>query len=85
LTLRQLASKIVAMVKKRPVRFSDEVRTAIESCGMSRYRISRETGIDAAILCRFVHGQVGLSMASLDKLAPCIGLHVVGETPKKGG
>ena len=46
---------------------------------MSRYRISKLTGIDAAVLCRFVQGQAGLSMDSLDALAECIGLHVVSK------
>jgi len=64
------------MKKKQPIRFSDEIRAAIENCGMTRYRISKNTGIDAAALCRFVQGQVGLTLDSLDKLAECIGLHV---------
>ena len=50
-----------------------------ENCGMTRYRIAKETGIDAAVLCRFVQGQVGLSMDSLDALAECIGLHVTSK------
>jgi hypothetical protein len=33
-------------------------------------------------LCRFVQGQVGLSMDTLDKLAECIGLHVISEQPQ---
>ena len=77
----------MGMVKKRSARFTDELRAAIEGCGMSRYRISKLTGIDAAVLCRFVQGQSGLSMDSLDALAECIGLHVVSkqETRVKKG
>jgi transcriptional regulator with XRE-family HTH domain len=74
------------MTKKQAKRFSDEIRAAVESCGKTRYRIAQETGIDAAALCRFVQGQVGLSMENLDKLAECIGLHVFSErkpSPKK--
>jgi hypothetical protein len=67
----------MGMTKKRAARFTDELRAAIENCGMSRYRISKLTGIDAAVLCRFIQGQSGLSMDSLDALAECIGLHVV--------
>jgi hypothetical protein len=76
------------MAKKQAKQFSDEIRAAVENCGMTRYRISKLTGIDAAVLCRFVQGQVGLSMDSLDKLAECIGLHVQSEQKprvKKGG
>lgn len=67
----------MGMAKKRPARFTDELRAAIENCGVSRYRISKLTGIDAAVLCRFVQGQAGLSMDSLDALAECIGLSLV--------
>lgn len=69
---------------KKQKQFSDEIRAAVENCGMSRYRIAKITGIDAAVLCRFVQGQVGLSMDTLDKLAECIGLHITMIEPKKG-
>jgi len=71
------------MTKKQVKQFSDEIRAAVENCGISRYRISKLTGIDAAVLCRFVQGQVGLSMDSLDKLASEIELHVTNK-PRKG-
>ncbi len=75
------------MTKKQAKRLSDEIRMAVENSGVTRYRISKLTGIDAAVLCRFVQGQVGLSMDSLDKLAECIGLHVISDrkpSAKKG-
>lgn len=73
------------MTKKKKQAFSDEIRAAVEGSDKTRYRIAQETGIDAAALCRFVQGQVGLSMDSLDRLAECIGLQVVmvGKTPTK--
>ena len=64
------------MTKKQAKQFSDEIRVAVQNCGKTRYRIAKETGIDAATLCRFVQGRVGLSMDSLDRLANEIGLHV---------
>jgi hypothetical protein len=67
------------MAKKPIKRFSDEIRAAVENCGKTRYRIAKETGINAAVLCRFVQRQVGLSMDTLDTLAECLGLHVVSE------
>jgi hypothetical protein len=75
------------MMKKRSLKFTDEIRAAIENCGITRYRIAKDTGIDAAALCRFIHGQVGLSMDSLDKLAEYIGFHIELDKPKttKGG
>ena len=76
MTRQQLTDRITGMAKKQTKRLSDEIRAAVENCGMTRYRIAKLTAIDAAVLCRFVQGQVGLSMDTLDKLAECIGLHV---------
>ncbi len=75
------------MAKKPIKRFSDEIRAAVENCGKTRYRIAKETGIAAAVLCRFVQGQVGLSMDTLDTLAEYLGLHVVSghEPPRVKG
>lgn len=64
------------MAKKRPKKLSDQIRQAIETCGKSRYQIAKETGVDAATLCRFMQGQHGLLMDSLDRIAECIGLEV---------
>ncbi len=34
----------------------EQIRKQIETCGKSRYRISKETGIDKAALCRIMQG-----------------------------
>jgi len=34
----------------------ERIRKQIETCGKSRYRISKETGIDKAALCRIMQG-----------------------------
>lgn len=74
------------MAKKRPKKFSDQIRAAVENCGVSRYQIWQETGIDAGALCHFVAGRRGLSMDSLDKLADYIGLRVeTVDRPRKKG
>jgi len=58
-------------------KLSDQIRHAIETCGKTRYQIAKESGVDAATLCRFVQGKHGLLMDSLDRVAECIGLRVV--------
>ena len=75
------------MTKKQAKQFSDEIRAAVQDCGKTRYQIAKETGIDAAVLCRFVQGQVGLSMDTLDKLAANLGLRLQPISPasKKAG
>jgi transcriptional regulator with XRE-family HTH domain len=62
---------------------STAVRRAIERSGLSRYEICKATGIDKAGLSRFMTGERGLTTASLDKLAPLLGLRIVVEPAKR--
>lgn len=75
-----------AMAQRRSHKLSDQIRQAIEDCGMSRYAISQQTGIDQAALSRFMHGQVGLGLDALDRLSECLQLTVTWnrKPPKKG-
>jgi hypothetical protein len=57
-------------------KLSDEIRQAVETCGQTRYAISKATGIDQATLSRFVLGQRGLPMKTLDQLADYLDLHI---------
>jgi hypothetical protein len=60
------------------------IQEAIRSGGMSRYAISKATGIDQGQLCRFMQGQPGgLSFESVDKVLDCLGL-VVEVKPRRG-
>ena len=77
------------MVRKR--RFSEQLRRAVERSELTRYQISKQTGIAQSILSRFVNQGAGLSMDSVDKLCECLGLRLVEEgdparkrTAKKG-
>jgi len=65
------------------ISFSDQIRRAIESAPVTRYRIAQETEISEAQLCRFVQGDVGLSMGKLDRLADYLGLYVEIKQPRK--
>jgi len=70
------------MARKRP-KLTDQLRTAIETADKSRYRLSKETGIDEATLSRFMHGKGGLSMDGLDLLADALGLELTARRPAK--
>ena len=48
---------------------------AIEQSGLSRYRISKETGIDQAVLCRIVNNET-CGMATAEKLCEYLGLEL---------
>jgi len=67
-----------------PLKLSDQLRRAIANCGQTRYQIAQATGIGQAALSRFVHGERGLSLESIDKLAEYLHLEVVMKKPSKG-
>jgi hypothetical protein len=53
------------------------IREAIRAAGMSRYAISKATGVDRAQLGRFLQGRPGgLSFGAVDKVLDCLGLMV---------
>jgi len=63
------------MYREQPL--SDQLRRIIAECGISRYRIAKETGISESTLSRFCSGQRGLSLAALDTLADFLRLRLV--------
>jgi plasmid maintenance system antidote protein VapI len=48
---------------------SEQLRAAILSAPVSRYRMAKEAGVSEAVLSRFVNGETGLRMAIADRLA----------------
>ena len=62
---------------RRPSTVSDQLRRAILSAPVTRYRISKETGVSEAALSRFVHRKQYLDLSSVDKLAAYLGLELV--------
>jgi hypothetical protein len=68
-------------------RFSDQLRAVVLNADVTRYQISKATDIPESNLSRFVHGEAGLSLESIDRLAEFLNLRVVGpnDTPKAKG
>jgi len=64
------------MGKRKPKRtsLSDQLRVIIEKHEKSRYQISKETGIDASQMSRFIHGTGRLTTDTLDKIGECLNL-----------
>ena len=72
------------MPKKEKSRsLSDELREAVERSGLSRYSIWQQTGIDQGTLSKFMVGDRGLSIESIDKLAELLGLHICTADAKR--
>ena len=71
--------------KKARSRLSEEIRQAVLTCGVSRYRIAKDTGLTESMLSRFVNGSRGFSLEKLDVLAEHLDLHItIGGRPRKG-
>ena len=69
------------MAKQR-MQLSDQIRQAIEYCGRTRYAIWKATGISQETLSRFLSGERGLPMKTLDRLADYLELNIVTGRPR---
>jgi transcriptional regulator with XRE-family HTH domain len=63
------------MPSKR-TKLSEQIRQAVDNCGQTRYAIAKATGIDQSTLSRFMAGERGLPMKTLDTLADHLDLNI---------
>ncbi len=63
---------------------SDQIRDAVSSSDVSRYRIAQKTGIEQSTLSRFMGGTGGMTVETLDKLGEYLGLEIVVKGIAKG-
>lgn len=64
--------------KRRPPKpLSDQLRDIIESGTLTRYRIAKESGVDASQLHRFVNGTGRLTTDSLDAIGKVLKIRFV--------
>lgn len=68
-------------MKPKRLRLSDQIRRAVDTCGLSRYRICKEIGLDQGTMSKFMAGKCGLALETLDALADVLGLDVVARGP----
>ena len=63
------------MPKKRAKRqsFSEQVRSAIENSGLTRYQIAKMSGVSQSALSRFVVDGREMNTATIDLLAETLG------------
>lgn len=71
---------MMTMTKKKSS-LIDQLRHYIETAEVSRYRISKETGISQSLLSRFMHGKAFFSEESLNTLADALGLELTKKNP----
>ena len=68
--------------KKKPT-MTDVLKTAIEESSLTRYEISKATGILQTSLSRFVRGETSLRLDKADVLAEYLGLELVRKRKAK--
>ena len=61
---------------------TDTLRRAVERSGQSRYAIAKATGIDKAVLSRFVARGRGLRSTNIDRLCAYLGLELTTKSGK---
>lgn len=74
---------LLCMAKKPTNKVSDQLRQLIDNCGLSRYELAKQTGIDESTLSRFMSGERGLSMKAVDTLGEFFGWEVVAKGKKR--
>jgi len=72
-------------VKLRTNSLSDQIRQAIDECGVSRYAISKALGLDQALLSRFMSGKGGLAVKTIDKIGAFLRLQIVVQPQRPKG
>ena len=55
----------------------EHLKTAIAKSGLSVYRLAKDSGVSQPVLCRFVNGQRGITLATASKLVEALGLELV--------
>jgi transcriptional regulator with XRE-family HTH domain len=72
------------MGRTRSQLLTDQLRRAIDDSGLTRYQISKNTGIDESALAKFYNGHRGLSMEALNALGKFLQLKILlGRKPVK--
>ena len=69
---------------KKNKKLSDQLRQVISDCGVTRYRIAKETGVSEAVLSRLMNGKGWLSVDSFDRLGRYLDLTIEVTTRRKG-
>jgi transcriptional regulator with XRE-family HTH domain len=68
------------------MKLSDQIRRAVAHCGQTRYAIAKATGVSQSTLSRFVNGERGLPMDTLDILAEYLDLRItIGKARHRKG
>lgn len=65
--------------RARSKKMSDQLRHIINSGPLTRYRVSKDSGVDASQISRFMNGTGRLTTDSLDKVGKVLKLRIVSD------
>lgn len=68
---------------KSPTNVVNQLRHAILNADVSRYRIAKDTGVDASMLSKFVRTDLEMSLANFKILCVYLGLGLESTGKKK--
>jgi len=63
---------------------SDQLRDAIRDCGLSVRELGRIAEVDDGVIYRFLSGQRGLTLGTVDRLGEAIGLKLNEVRSRRG-
>ncbi len=69
----------MAKRQKAPKTVSEQLRRFIKDSGVSLYQLERETGVHNSMLSRFLRGERGLRLESVDALSKFLKLRLVSK------
>ena len=67
----------MARKRRQPKLLSDQLREILDSGPMTRYRLSKEAGVDQGQLSRFVLGKGQMTFNTLDRIGQVLKLRLV--------
>ncbi len=70
----------MAKKKGKQLRFSEQLKAAIEASELTQYRIAKESGIARSSLSQFMTGKRSMSLANIDSILEVLDLEL---TPRK--
>ena len=72
-----------AMEYKVVMTITEQLRKAIQTCGYSRYELSKRSGVEQSALSRFVCGGRSLTLPAVDAICKTLGLKLT-QRAKRG-
>ena len=79
----RLAKLVSAEAKREANGVSEAVREAIRASGLSLLALAQRSGVDAGVLSRFMRDERSMTLETLDRLAPDLGVRLTAKRPRK--